>query len=213
MECVWPLSPILMLFGSAIVVVLIKTSKTKLKGMEMEFENKSSGFFILLPALPLHLFFFYVCFLCCLFYSFSFPLFFLISHPLSFPSSPSLPSPTFASTTLPLILSFTFFSSCSSFTITIPFCSSSHLSLVWLVISSDCPWLDFVTIHFVFVPRELLILVPYQLNHKFREPFAIHICKNNKVFFQILNSFISSSKQSRTALILCENHKNIKTMD
>ena len=123
MECVWPLSPILMLFGSATVVVLIKTTNTKLKGMEMEFENKSSGFFILLPALPLHLFFFYVCFLCCLFYSFSFPLFFLISHPLSFPSSPSLPSPTFASTTLPLILSFTFFSSCSSFTMTNPFLS------------------------------------------------------------------------------------------
>ena len=133
MECVWPLSPILMLFGSAIVVVLIKTSNTKLKGMEMELENKSSGFFILLPTLLLHLFFF----LCFLFCSFSFPLYFLISHPLSSPSSPSLPSLMFASTNLSLILShpFTFFSICSSFTITIPFqwlwvYLSSHLSLV-----------------------------------------------------------------------------------
>ena len=101
MECAWPLSPILMLFGSAIVVVLIKSSKTKLKGMEMELENKSSGFFILLPTLLLHLFFFF----CFLFYSFSFPLYFLIFHPLS---SPSLPSITFASTTLSLILSHPF---------------------------------------------------------------------------------------------------------
>ena len=52
---------------------------------------------------------------------------------------------------------------------------SSDLSLVWIVISSNCSWLDFVTLHFVFVPRGLLILVSYRLNHKFREPLSQYI--------------------------------------
>ena len=64
MECAWPLSPILMLFGSAIVVVLIKTSNTKLKVIEvlMEEKNRSSGFFILFPPLSLLLFLVFLCF-------------------------------------------------------------------------------------------------------------------------------------------------------
>ena len=91
MECVWPLSPILMLFGSAIVVVLIKTSNTKLKGMEMELENKSGVFFILLPTLPLHLFFF----LCLLLVFFVLLLF--LSFIFSYFSSSFLPFFSFSS--------------------------------------------------------------------------------------------------------------------
>ena len=64
MECAWPLSPILMLFGSAVVVVLIKTSNTKLKVIEvlMEEKNRNSGFFILFPPLSLLLFLVFLCF-------------------------------------------------------------------------------------------------------------------------------------------------------
>ena len=122
----------------------------------------------------------------------------------------------FASTNLSLILCHPFFSFQVLLSSQSPshFCLRVHLSSdLRLVISSNCPWLDFVTLHFVFVPPELLILVPLPAQSQIpRTSFAIHICNNNKVFFQILNSFISSSKQSRTALILCENHKKVKIL-
>ena len=59
--------------------------------------------------------------------------------------------------------------------------------------------------------KSSLFLFLYRLNHKFREPFAIHICNNNKVFFQILNSLISSSNLA-LLLFFVKVYKTIKNI-
>ena len=188
MECAWPLSPILMLFGSAVVVVLIKTSNTKLKVIEvlMEEKNRNSRFFILFPPLSLLLFLVLYVFFST---SFSYVFFFipspsLLLHLFLFlcllpPPFPVLYTLYFLDVFVNVPLSFQVF---------LPSQSPSHLCL-WIFllsfslslsspVSSDLLYHPIVrgwilSRFTLYLSREgSLFLFPYRLNHKFREPLS-----------------------------------------
>ena len=115
-----------------------------------------------------------------------------------------------------------------SFQVVLPSQSPSHFNGFGFIfphtsVSSDLLYLPIVrgwilSRFTLYLSRKSsLFLFLYRLNHKFREPFAIHICKNNKVFFQILSIFIYQVQNNLLTLVFFvkaqEKKNKKKTMD